>query len=127
MFNQSNAVWQQAAVKNYLQNHPQDSQFPPAGSFDSFGRATPDVSALGEGYQVYANGKVTPVGGTSASTPAFAGMVALLNEARAQHNKQPLGFLNPFVYQNRSTEGFSFFLSYIDSNSQNNTSSFFAV
>ena len=46
------------------------------------------------------NGHVEAVGGTSASTPAFAGMVALLNEARMQHGKAPMGFLNPFLYQN---------------------------
>ena len=40
------------------------------------------------------------VGGTSASTPAFAGLVSLMNEARAQAGKKPLGFLNPFIYQN---------------------------
>ena len=27
-------------------------------------------------------------------------MVALLNEARIQHGKPPMGFLNPFLYQN---------------------------
>ena len=27
-------------------------------------------------------------------------MIALLNEARAQHNMPPMGFLNPFLYAN---------------------------
>lgn len=36
--------------------------------------------------------------GTSASTPAFAGIVSLLNDARLQVGKSPLGFLNPFIY-----------------------------
>ena len=58
------------------------------------------ISALGEGYQVFVNSNIESVGGTSASTPAFAGMVALLNEARIQHGKPPMGFLNPFLYQN---------------------------
>ena len=72
-----------------------------------FGRFPPIIyaryhifSALGEGYQVFVNGHVESVGGTSASTPAFAGMVALLNEARMQNSKAPMGFLNPFLYQN---------------------------
>lgn len=98
MFDQTNAQWQAAAVKHYVDNPPDDPHYPPAGSFPPTGRATPDVSALGEGYQVVANGKVTAVGGTSASAPAFAGMVSLLNEARAQKSKAPLGFLNPFLY-----------------------------
>ena len=64
------------------------------------GRATPDVSALGEGYQVYLRGKPNAVGGTSASAPTFAGLVSLLNEARLQDGKAAMGFLNPFLYKN---------------------------
>ena len=57
------------------------------------------VSALGEGYQVIIDGNVQSVGGTSASSPAFAGMVALLNEARMKAGMAPMGLLNPFLYQ----------------------------
>ena len=71
-----------SAVAAYLKQGPSLPKFPPAGSFPPNGRATPDVSALGEGYQVYVSGKVQSVGGTSASSPAFAGYVSLLNEAR---------------------------------------------
>lgn len=38
------------------------------------------------------------IGGTSASSPAFAGFIALLNDARISTNKRPLGFLNPLLY-----------------------------
>ena len=48
--------------------------------------------------QVYVHGQVQPVGGTSASSPAFAGMVSLLNEARFKAGKPQMGFLNPFLY-----------------------------
>ena len=72
---------------------------PPAGSIPVTGRGTPDISALGEGYMVLTGGQDSPVGGTSASTPAFAGMVGLLNEARIQAGKKPMGFLNPWLYQ----------------------------
>jgi hypothetical protein len=100
MFGQSpNAKWQIEAVKEYTSNPPKDPHFP-TGAFPKDGRATPDVSALGEGYQVVANGRVTAVGGTSASAPAFAGIVALLNDARDQKNMPAMGFLNPFLYQN---------------------------
>jgi tripeptidyl-peptidase-1 len=81
MFNQSDAPWQVAAVAAY-------------------GRATPDVSALGEGYQVWIDQSYESIGGTSASCPATAGMVSLINEARRQSGKPPLGFLNPFLYSN---------------------------
>ena len=43
-------------------------------------------------------GVVQSVGGTSASSPAFAGYVSLLNEARIKAGKPVLGFLNPFLY-----------------------------
>lgn len=91
---------QQEAVARYTSNPPQDPHYPPAGSFDPNGRATPDICALGEGYQVVANGAVEQVGGTSASTPAFAGMLALINEAREQAGKPAMGFLNAFLYKN---------------------------
>ena len=91
------AEWQSAAVAAYIKGAP---NLPPNGSFPPLGRATPDVSALGEGFQVYQDGVAGPVGGTSASTPTFAGLVSLLNEARLQANKPPMGFLNPFLYKN---------------------------
>jgi tripeptidyl-peptidase-1 len=53
-------------------------------------------------------GQVAPVGGTSASTPAFAAMVSLLNEARVQKGRPPLGFLNPMLYSLQAQgEGFT--------------------
>ena len=36
--------------------------------------------------------------GTSAASPAFAGLIALINDARMQQKKSPLGFLNPLIY-----------------------------
>jgi len=88
---------QQAATAAYLANAP---GLPPAGSFPAGGRGTPDVSTLGEGYQVFSNGKLESVGGTSASAPAFAAMISLLNEARLAAGKAPMGYLNPWLYQN---------------------------
>eukprot|EP00656_Telonema_subtile_P001600 TRINITY_DN106_c0_g1_i1.p1 TRINITY_DN106_c0_g1~~TRINITY_DN106_c0_g1_i1.p1 ORF type:complete len:553 (+),score=137.57 TRINITY_DN106_c0_g1_i1:146-1804(+) len=93
----TDAPYQADDVKNFLKIAP---QLPPSGSFPKTGRATPDVSALGEGYQVVQNGGTMSVGGTSASTPLFAGIVGMLNEARIQAGKPALGFLNPFIYQN---------------------------
>ena len=87
---------QKVAVARYLDSAkglPLQSMFP-AGS-----RATPDVAALGVGYEVVYDGKVFAVGGTSASAPAFAAMVSLLNEARLQAGMSPMGYLNPFLYQ----------------------------
>jgi len=46
------------------------------------------------------------VGGTSASTPTFAALISLLNEARLQAKMPPMGFLNPFVYKHADTAFF---------------------
>jgi tripeptidyl-peptidase-1 len=43
-------------------------------------------------------GMTFPAGGTSASAPEFAGVVSLLNDARLNAGKAPLGFLNPALY-----------------------------
>lgn len=100
MFDQSNATWQQAAVAAYVKQGPSLDKFPPSGTFPAFGRATPDVSGLGEGYRVYVDGLPQPVGGTSASAPMFAGLISLINEQRLSKGQAPMGFLNPFLYKN---------------------------
>merc|ERR1712039_323815 len=74
-------------------------QLPPAGSFPRDGRGTPDVAGLGEGYQVYLQGEVESIGGTSASAPMFAGLVSLLNEARVAKNMPAMGYINPWLYE----------------------------
>jgi tripeptidyl-peptidase-1 len=43
-------------------------------------------------------GKPMLIGGTSASAPTFAGIVALLNDVRLSNNLSSLGFLNPLLY-----------------------------
>ena len=97
-FDQTHAQWQAKAVASYVAQGASLPRFPPASAFPALGRATPDVSALGEGYQVYEGGKVQSVGGTSASAPMFAGLVSLLNDARLKAGKPRMGFLNPFLY-----------------------------
>lgn len=46
-----------------------------------------------------ATGCWTIVGGTSAASPQTAGLVALVNAARAAAGKPPVGFLSPLLYQ----------------------------
>ncbi|HKE50239.1 MAG TPA: S53 family peptidase [Actinomycetes bacterium] len=41
----------------------------------------------------------TMVGGTSAASPQTAGLVALVNAARAANGKAPIGFLDPLLYE----------------------------
>ncbi|MGZ3460854.1 MAG: S53 family peptidase, partial [Archangium sp.] len=61
------------------------------------GRGVPDVSAVADpqtGYRVLVDGKPMIIGGTSAVAPLFAGLVALLNQAKGK----PVGFINPLLY-----------------------------
>ena len=51
-FNRSDATWQNAAVEEYFKIAPKGEKFPPTYSFPTTGRGTPDVAALGEGFQV---------------------------------------------------------------------------
>lgn len=62
-------------------------------------RGVPDVAANADpssGYIVYVHGKRQPVGGTSAATPLWAGLTALLN----QQAPERLGFFLPTLYAN---------------------------
>merc|ERR1712232_1167548 len=89
--------WQKEATTGYLARS--DIKLPDDKDYCRNGRGTPEISALGEGYQVVNAGKTLNVGGTSASSPLFAGLVSLLNEYRLQNGKSPLGFLNPLLYE----------------------------
>jgi tripeptidyl-peptidase I len=89
MFDQ--AAWQMEAVAAYVAQNATLPKFPPLNSFPLLGRATPDVAVLGEGFQVFVDGKVVSVSGTSAAAPTFAAIVSLLNEARLGAGKPPMG------------------------------------
>jgi tripeptidyl-peptidase-1 len=69
------------------------------GLYNSSGRGFPDVAAQGLGFRVVDKGVTKPVGGTSASAPVFASVVALLNNARIAAGMPALGFLNPWIYE----------------------------
>ncbi|HSH05604.1 MAG TPA: S53 family serine peptidase [Anaerolineae bacterium] len=61
------------------------------------GRGIPDVAAVGDfltGYKIYIDGQWRSGGGTSASTPLWAGLLARL----VQGTGQRLGFINPLLY-----------------------------
>lgn len=90
--------YQTEAVQSYLNS---GVSLPPASYFNSSNRAYPDVSALGNNFAVYLNsyGGWTTVGGTSASSPTFAGAASYLNAMSYNKTGKPLGFLNPFLYK----------------------------
>ena len=85
-------------------------------------RVTPDISMVGDPYTgflygesyVISNDPVLDsgciptsatveyceevIGGTSLSSPLFAGVLALVNQTRLEHHKKPVGFVNPALY-----------------------------
>jgi len=87
--------WQQDAVNNYFKVA---QNLPPAGYYNTTGRGYPDVAALGNAVLIYQGG-IQPVGGTSCSSPIWAGVVSIMNAASIKKSGKPLGFLNPFLYK----------------------------
>ena len=69
-----------------------------AGLFNASGRGFPDVSAVGENVEIVFQQEGGLVAGTSCSSPIFASVVSLLNDALVAAGKPRLGFLNPFLY-----------------------------
>lgn len=55
---------------------------------------SPDVAAQGVYYHTILGGVESPASGTSASTPTFAGIVALLNDHLIRNHRKPLGWLS---------------------------------
>lgn len=68
------------------------------GIYKPNGRAYPDVSALFQTYPIFYKGEILQNGGTSASAPTVASMVALLNDYLVSNGRAPLGFINPWLY-----------------------------
>jgi tripeptidyl-peptidase-1 len=85
-----------AAYKN-------STNLPEQRFWNNTGRGYPDISALAgveNAYCIVTMKEFGGVGGTSASCPVCAGIVAKLNEIRLKRGDPALGFLNPFLYQN---------------------------
>ncbi|KAJ7645996.1 tripeptidyl peptidase A [Mycena polygramma] len=92
--------YQDAAVSHYLAGSANPNETPLQSSmYNHNGRAYPDIVCIGGGpfFDYYYN-RWDIGGGTSASAPTVASMVALLNNWRLQHGKPTMGFLNPFLY-----------------------------
>ncbi|KAG6276802.1 hypothetical protein E4U48_001451 [Claviceps purpurea] len=96
-------AWQDDAVKTYLSRHGKKwSQY-----YNQKGRGFPDVAAQGTGYPIFNHDKIENGGGTSASAPLFASMIALINDDRLKSGKPPLGFLNPWLYKKATQRAFT--------------------
>jgi tripeptidyl-peptidase-1 len=98
--------YQQTAVGNYFKS---GVSLPPSFYYSKDGRGTPDVAALGIGFNVVVLGETESVGGTSAAAPTFSAVVALLNDIRLANGNSTLGFLNPFLYKTQASNSDAFF------------------
>lgn len=88
--------WQAAQVQSYLSS---GALIPPVTEFNRSGRAYPDITALAHHFMIVERGESLAVDGTSASAPLTAGIFALINDNILKSGGNPLGFLNPALYQ----------------------------
>eukprot|EP00003_Mantamonas_plastica_P016728 TRINITY_DN2797_c0_g1_i1.p1 TRINITY_DN2797_c0_g1~~TRINITY_DN2797_c0_g1_i1.p1 ORF type:complete len:577 (-),score=172.75 TRINITY_DN2797_c0_g1_i1:76-1806(-) len=86
-------AWQHDVVSTFLSRTEA-----PTSYFNSTGRGFPDISTLGVNFQVIVDGKQINVGGTSAATPTFAGIISAINSMRIKNNLPPVGHVGPLVY-----------------------------
>ena len=93
--------WQAKAVTAYL-NTPGVASL--NGRFHRTGRAYPDVSAQAMHLEYTIDGKIKTTSGTSGSSPIFASVIALINDARLAKRMGPVGFLNPTLYTEKGTK-----------------------
>eukprot|EP00741_Cyanophora_paradoxa_P005383 tig00000881_g5221.t1 len=87
-------AYQDKAVQAYLDR----ATLPPVRDFKKANRGYPDVALAGHKYAIYLGGRLIGVDGTSASTPVFAAMLSLVNDARLTAGLPPVGFVNPLLY-----------------------------
>jgi kumamolisin len=73
----------------------------PPSSNGFVGRGLPDVASHAAGISVQFNGAVDKFAGTSAASPLWAGLVALINQLKGQNT----GFLNEILYGRLGPQG----------------------
>ena len=92
-------AWQKDATAAYLNG---GTKLPDKSHYNSTGRGFPDIAAQAVNFVIVSVGGIPlpGVSGTSCASPTAAGIFGLLNDIRGSAGKAPLGFLNPFIYQN---------------------------
>lgn len=94
--------YQNEPVASYIAEASKNKKlFPSQTLYNSSNAGYPDVAMHAENCALTQFGIPVPVSGTSCSAPCFAGLVALLNDARLsqQPPKRTLGWLNPLLYK----------------------------
>jgi kumamolisin len=105
----SEVVWNQGnggtggGVSNFFARPSYQSKAKvPKSPKKKIGRGVPDIAGdadPGTGYQVrLVGGKQSVIGGTSAVSPLWAGLIARINQRLAKLGKPPAGFINPLIY-----------------------------
>ncbi|KAM5543738.1 hypothetical protein V8D89_002355 [Ganoderma adspersum] len=90
--------YQASAVDDFLTAHAASANFNATeGKYNPVGRGFPDIAAKADNYRIW-EGSVASIWGTSASTPVFASIVALINDRLSVQGRPPMGFLNPWLY-----------------------------
>ncbi|KAL6815452.1 peptidase S8/S53 domain-containing protein [Trichoderma sp. SZMC 28013] len=87
-------AWQDESVGSYLEQHGEEWK----DYYNPTGRGFPDVAAQGINYLTWSHGNESSFTGTSVSAPAFAAIIALLNDHRLANGEPFMGFLNPWIY-----------------------------
>jgi len=90
----SRPLYQNPAVPTFLQNI--GGQY--YGLYNAGGRGVPDIALQAIAYETVLNRRPWVMEGTSCSSPAAAGIIALLNDYMITTRRRTLGFLNPWLY-----------------------------
>jgi tripeptidyl-peptidase-1 len=78
------------------------------GLYNASGRGIPDVAVYGSRFETENNNVSSGHhSGTSASTPVFASMIALINDMRLRNGKPVLGWLNPTLYSETTKDAWN--------------------
>ncbi|KAH9179030.1 subtilisin-like protein [Lactarius sanguifluus] len=86
--------YQEEAVSTFL--HDLGNRY--QGLYNTSGRGIPDIAAQAVGARIFLNGNDREENGTSLATPIVAGIISLLNDWLISTGREPLGFLNPWLY-----------------------------
>ncbi|KAH9060339.1 subtilisin-like protein [Lactarius deliciosus] len=87
-------LYQEEAVSTFLQDLGNQYQ----GLYNASGRGIPDIAAQAVGLPIFFNGNEQKETGTSIAVPVVAGIISLLNDWLILTGREPLGFLNPWLY-----------------------------
>ncbi|KAH9060148.1 subtilisin-like protein [Lactarius vividus] len=68
------------------------------GLYNSAGRGIPDLAAQAVNLHIIVGGEGFSAVGTSGAVPTVAGIISLLNDYLLSTGRNPLGFLNPWLY-----------------------------